>query len=207
MFKTVADEVITCAFEKQLEDLPFCPNVLAHLPNLRRLNITWSKAWCSHPTAMLEVENLALTKVCSLEILLPPSEQAEDDYSPPIIMHLPTLEHFRCELDINLNNIIGSQSRLVSLHLPCHMFEEVEGRINLISLTSLTLQGTEGVERVSIPVLEDLSTTRLEDVHDSISPHLTSLMVTYRRSTFDAGLLHQYTKLVTLTVTVSYSQL
>lgn len=154
---------------------------------------------------MLEVENLILTRVPSLSILLLPSEQVdvEEECRPPNIMHLPTLQHFRCEVNIDLDNIIGSQSRLVSLHLPRHSFYEVVGRINLMSLTSLTLNCIIGLERENVPVLRDLSTKWIEGVHGSIIPHLTSLTGRY----FEDDHLHPYTELVTLTMTVDYSQL
>ena len=154
---------------------------------------------------MLEVEHLTLTRVRSLDVLLLPSEQIEQEWVlPPRIMHLPTLEHFRCESDMNLSNIIGSQSRLVSLHLPRHSFHEFTGNISLLSLTSLTLRYARGLERHSVPALRELGTAWIEGVEDSIIPNLTSLPGTDLDT--DSP-LHRFTDLGSLAITVDYNNL
>ena len=154
---------------------------------------------------MLEVEKLTLTRVRCLDVLLLPSEHIEMAWvSPPKIMHLPTLEHFRCESAIDLGNIIGSQSGLVSLHLPRHSFHDFKGGINLLSLTSLTLRDTRGLERHNVPALRELSAAWIEYVHDSIIPNLTSLSG-INLDAHSAGQLDRFTDLVSLAMTVDYN--
>ena len=70
-----------------------------------------------------------------------------------------------------------------------------------MSLTSLTLKSTEGLEHVDVPWLQELSTNHIEHVPNSILSHLTSLMGI---GADPLGRLHRCTELVTLTMTSDY---
>ena len=164
---------------------------------------------------MLDIENLTITKVRFLDILLP--SQLHTDCQSPHLTHLGTLRHFRCEISLSLANIIGIQTRLVSLHLPQHTVQDVKGYINTMLLTSLTLGSMLGLEHDSVPLLLDLTTRRSREVDTSIVLQLTSLTLWSGHHWFKAvwngadqknvRAPHQLTELGALKMTMSYLSL